>query len=339
MEHNGGLRGWAMSGLRVLAVAGAYFAAAKLGLQQELVRGQVTPLWPPTGIALACLLLMGVRIWPGITLGAFLVNVTIGPTILAVAAISVSNTLAPLCSYLLLTSVGFRRTMNRLRDALALVFLGALTGMLVSATLGSGVLFLSGVLEPGEFWGTWSVWWTGDAMGVLVITPLLLVAARPIGLPQGVHPARYVEAAALLVSTLVVTLVATMSPVNLLYLVFPFLIWAALRFRLPGAAVCALIVTTVAIVSAAHGSGPFARHDLLLNMVSLQVFNGSAALTALLLAAIIAERNQAHRNIEQICARLIEMAVRLERGQAAAPRPSTRPGRQPPANRADSGSY
>lgn len=309
------LRGLAVVSLQILMVAGAYLVAAKLGLRQELVRGQVTPLWPPTGIALACLLLLGLRIWPGITLGAFLVNVAIGPTALAVVMISVGNTLAPVCAYLLLTRVGFRLTLDRLRDALALVFLGALGGMLISATMGAGALVLSGALAPANFWPAWSVWWTGDAMGVLVCTPLLLVIRNTYRSLPGVSLSRWVEAVALLVGITVVMVTATSSSINLLFLVFPFLIWAALRFELVGAVVCALLVTTIAILSAARGSGPFAEHDLFINMVTLQAFNGSAALTALLLAAIIAERNHAHRNIKQVCERLTDVMGRIERGQ------------------------
>ncbi|MEW1844007.1 MASE1 domain-containing protein [Nonomuraea angiospora] len=301
-----------MTAVKILAVAIAYLLAGKLGLQQQLVRGQVTPLWPSTGIALAALLLLGLRVWPGITLGAFLVNVSIGPTIGAVLGISVGNTLAPVCAYLLLERAGFRIELDRLRDALALVFLGAFAGMLISPTVGAGSLVLAGGLRLGEFWPAWSVWWTGDAMGVLVVTPFLL-AIRTTRMPWNVHPLRWVEGAALLLGTLLVTLVATAGPVNLLFLVFPFLIWAALRFQLLGAAACALIASTVAIVSAAQHSGPFAQHDLLLNMVALQAFNGSAALTALLLAAIIAERDKAHQNIKDVCARLNEVAHRLAR--------------------------
>ncbi|MFI6602366.1 MASE1 domain-containing protein [Nonomuraea sp. NPDC050536] len=316
-EDTSRLRGLAVLCLQTLGVAGAYFAAAKLGLQHELVRGQVTPLWPPTGIALACLLLMGLRIWPGITLGAFLVNVPIGPTALAVVVISAGNTLAPVCSYLLLTRVGFRTTLDRLRDALALVFLGALGGMLVSATMGTGALVLSGALELDKFWPTWSVWWTGDAMGVLVCTPLLLVIRHTYRSSASVALSRWVEAVALLVGITIVTVMATSGSVNLLFLVFPFLIWAALRFELVGAVVCALLVTMIAILSAARGTGPFADHDLFTNMVTLQAFNGSAALTALLLAAVIAERNRAHRNIKQVCDRLTDVMARIEGGQSA----------------------
>lgn len=301
--------------LRILAVAAAYYVSAQVGLLQELVRDQVTPLWPPTGIALAALFLLGVRTWPGIVLGALVVNATLGPSLLVVAAIAAGNTLAPLCAYWLLRRVRFRIELDRLRDAIALVFLGALGGMLVSATVGSGALVLGGVVPVSDFWPTWSVWWTGDAMGVLVGVPLLF-AFRAAGLPRGVPAHRWAEASALLAGTLCVTLVATRTSFDLLFLVFPFLIWAAFRFQLAGAAPCAVVVSTVATFAATQEAGPFAGHDLFSNMVTLQAFNGISALTALVLAATITERNQTHEHIEQLCSQLAEVVTRLEPGES-----------------------
>jgi integral membrane sensor domain MASE1 len=325
-----GLRRSAAPGLRILAVAAAYYASAQLGLLQELIRGQVTPFWPPTGIALFCLLQLGIRTWPGVTLGAFLVNVTLGPSPSAVAAIVAGNTLAPVCAYLLLNRVKFRQGLDRLRDALALVFLGALGGMLISATVGSGVLVLYGALPASDFWPTWSVWWTGDAMGVLVITPLLLVLrkARRPGDVLPYRPYLWAEAVALLVGTLVVSLLATRSTIGMLFLAFPCLIWAAFRFQLAGAAPCVLIVSVVTIHAAADGAGPFAYYSLLSNMVTLQAFNGSAALTALLLQAVVAQRSNTLRSIEQVCLQLAEVVDRLAPGEAVPPWPLPPDGEQ-----------
>ncbi|WP_435876936.1 MASE1 domain-containing protein [Streptomyces acidicola] len=307
-------RGWlrqhAAEGLRIAAVVVAYYVCARIGLQQQLVRGQVTPFWPPTGIALVALMLWGLRMWPAIALGAFLVNVTLGPAIGPVLVIAFGNTIAPICAYLLLRRVGFRTELDRLQDALALVFLGALGGMVISATVGAGVLVAFGALSSDAFWPTWSVWWTGDAMGVLVIAPLLLVA-RHARWPRGVPVLRWAEAVALLVGTAVVTVVATRTSVNLLFLVVPFLIWAAFRFQLAGAAPCVLIASAIAIYAGAVGSGPFAGHDLLSKMVVLQAFNGTVSLTALLLSAIVTERKHTLREIEQVCERLTEALSRL----------------------------
>ncbi|AVZ77353.1 hypothetical protein SLUN_10285 [Streptomyces lunaelactis] len=305
--------------LWILAVAAVYYGAARLGLLQQLVRGQVTPLWPPTGVALAGLFVFGLRIWPGIALGALLVNASLGPSVLAVLAIAAGNTLAPVCAYLLLRRAQFREELDRLRDVLALVFLGALAGMLISSTAGSGVLVLSGALDASEFWPTWSVWWTGDAMGVLVVTPFLLVLHRARW-PHRTGIGRWIEAAALVVGTILVTILATSTTGStLLFLTFPFLIWAAFRFQLAGAAPCALAVSTLTILAAAREDGPFAGRDLFTNMVTLQAFNGAAALTALLLAAVITERNETHEEIKRVCSRLAEMVAGVEPRERADP--------------------
>ncbi|MGW3623728.1 MASE1 domain-containing protein [Streptomyces sp. NPDC000880] len=316
MVRNQGIRRYGSAALQMLAVAAVYYGAAKWGLLQQLVRGQVTPLWPPTGVAVAGLLILGLRIWPGIALGAFLVNVSIGPSLPAVLCITAGNTLAPVCAYLLLRRVRFRNELDRLRDVLALIFLGALGAMLISSSVGSGVLVLAGALQPSDFWPTWSVWWTGDAMGVLVVAPFLLVI-RKAHWPRA-PLRRWAEAAALLVGTLSVTYLATgTSNSSLLFLAFPFLIWAAMRFQLAGAAPCALGVSTLAILAAARRVGPFAHQDLFANMVTLQAFNGVAALTALLLSAVIIERNRTHEEIKRVFAQLSEMVAQME------PRPDT----------------
>ncbi|MFF8844251.1 MASE1 domain-containing protein [Streptomyces sp. NPDC015127] len=312
--------------LRVLVVAALYYGAARLGLLQQLVRDQVTPLWPPTGLALASLLVLGLRVWPGIALGAFLANVTLGPSVAAVLVIVAGNTLAPVCACLMLRRAGFRAELDRLRDVLALVFLGALAGMLISSTIGSGVLVASGALEPSDFWPTWSVWWTGDAMGILVVAPFLL-ALRRARWPAGAGVRRWAEAVALGVGTVAAAGLATRtSQTSLLFLVHPFLIWAAFRFQLAGAAPCALVVSTLAILAAAAESGPFAGQDLFSSMVTLQAFNGTTALTALLLAAVITERNTTHAELRQVCARFAVMVAQME----PRPRSYDLPPRKPP---------
>ncbi len=313
---NEGVRRVGGAGVRILVVAVAYFVAGRLGLLEQVVvaGAKVTPLWPPTGIAVTCLLLLGLRIWPGIALGAFLVIVSIGPADPASVGIVAGNTLAPVCAWLMLRRAGFRIEMDRLRDGLALVFLGALTGMLISATVGTGTLVLSGLPVSG-FWGTWSAWWTGDAMGVLVVTPLLLVL-RTARLPRDTDLYEWAEPVALVVGTAVATLVVSRSSLDLLFLVFPLLIWAALRFQLAGAAPCVLLVSVITVLAATDHAGPFSHHGLFATMVTLQALNGSAALSTLLLAAVVAERRSTYRKIEQACIGLAEVVARLAPGEA-----------------------
>ncbi len=278
-----------LAGLALLAVA--YWIAARLSLGIALVHSQVTPIWPPTGIALVGLLLLGRRAAVAVVLAAFAVNLPIGPSPPAAAAIALGDTLAPLVSAELLKRAGFRLELDRLRDAFLIIGVGALAGMLVSATCGTEVLLLAGTIRPAQFWQTWAIWWTGDAMGVLLVAPFLLSLRQRLGLPP-LTWRRSVELTALLVGTGAIAFVLFQAPLGLEYLVFPLIMVAAWRFRLRGAAPAALITSGVAIWSAAHGQGPFADLNVLQRMVVLQVFNVSVALASFVLAAFVEARER-----------------------------------------------
>jgi integral membrane sensor domain MASE1 len=309
--------------LQTLAVAGCYYAAGRLGLLWNLaVQGAVfTPIWPPTGIAVASLLVFGLRVWPGIALGVLLVIThltSLKPEVLGNLA---GNTAAPVCAYLMLRAVGFRTDLSRLRDGLALVFLGALTSMLISATVGVGMLVITDRLHTHSFWGVWLAWWVGDAMGVLIVTPLLL------WLRQGRWPpnlSRWPEATALIVVTCGIVPLVTHSSLSVLFLVYPLLIWAALRFELIGSMLCALVTSVVATVAATEGAGPFDGLTRIEVMIKLQAFNGTTALTALLLSAVITEQRTTRRSVERACQELVEVLEHLTAGDAPRGRP-TRP--------------
>ncbi|WP_031087290.1 MASE1 domain-containing protein [Streptomyces sp. NRRL WC-3549] len=301
----------AVAVLRMLGVTAAYYLSGRLGLLRQVgVEGAVvTPLWPPTGISLAALLYLGAGVWPGIALGALLTVVTLGGTLSAAGVgIAAANTLAPVCACAALRAVGFRTELDRLRDGVALVFLGAMGGMLVSATVGTATLMLGGDLGVRQFGQVWSAWWAGDVMGVLMVTPLLLVVRRA-RLPRADD--RWVEASALAVVAVGATIVATRSPLSMLYLLFPVLVWAALRFQLAGSAPCALLMSVMAIVAGTGGVGPFAGHPVLEVMLNLTVLNGCVALTALLLAAIVTEHNNIRRETELACEELAALVEEL----------------------------
>ncbi|MDQ0693717.1 integral membrane sensor domain MASE1 [Streptomyces sp. W4I9-2] len=316
---------------QILGVAGAYYLAGRLGLMRQVVvdGAVVTPLWPPTGIALTALLCLGVRVWPGIALGTLVTVSEIGDAFtVSRLAIMFGNTVAPLASYALLRWVGFRSELVRLRDGICLVFLGAFAGMLISATIGSFTLLLDGKVPPGRFWLVWSSWWAGDVMGVLVVAPVLLVLRR-VRWPRVSD--RWLEASVLAVVVVVSSLIATRSSLSMIYLVFPVIIWAALRFQLPGSAPCALVVSVLAIIAGTDALGPFAGHSLMEIMANLSLLNGSVALTALLLGAVVAEHKNIRRETEYAVEELEALVEQLApmSGPAAA-RYEDRPRRHGP---------
>jgi len=278
--------------LLLAALAVAYYLGGQLGLKLSLVGNDVTPLWPPTGIAVAALLVFGRSCWPAVAVAALAVNLPISATVLAAFVTAVGNTLAPVVAVTLLHRVGFRRQLDRQRDAMAIVFLGALASMLVSATIGSVTLVTSGSIQAAQLPTAWAVWWTGDAMGVLVVAPFLL--CLPLFWEQRRWPLRqWLEGAVVLVAVALLVTWAAVTQMHVLFLALPVLGWAAWRLQLRGAAPAALIASLVATWAATQRLGPFQGTTLLERMVTLQAFNASVALTSFFLAALVSERIQA----------------------------------------------
>ncbi|WP_372349292.1 MASE1 domain-containing protein [Streptomyces sp. KL116D] len=313
--------------LKALAVAACYYVAGRLGLLGQLVvEGVVvTPMWPPTGVAVASLLVFGVWVWPGIALGSLLVIASLTtPQITALVTVA-GSTAAPLCACLLLRRVGFRLDISRLRDGLALVFLGGFGSMLIGATAGVAPQVWSGELDAGQFWSVWLAWWVGDTMGVLLVTPLLLVLF--LGATGRLSGRRWKEAVCLGLAVVLLVPLAVLSPTSMLFLVFPLLIWAALRFQLAGSMLCALFASVLTTFAANTQRGAFLDLSGLEVMAKLHVFNGSAALTALLLSSMVTEQRATRRSVQRACTELGEVLEHLAAGE----NPLELPGRSTPA--------
>src|SRR5688572_17452432 len=170
--------GWASYPVQLGLLAAVYFGAAKLGLTMAFVSEQVTAVWPPTGIALAAVILLGYRVWPGITLGAFLANVTAAAPLDAAVGIALGNTLEALAgAWALRCLVKFDPALERAQDVLGLVVLAAGLSTMISATIGVASLCLAGVKGWSAYPAMWRVWWLGDAMGDLIVAPLFLTWA------------------------------------------------------------------------------------------------------------------------------------------------------------------
>jgi PAS domain S-box-containing protein len=295
-----------VDGVRMGLLCAAYVSAAKLGLSLDAVSGFAAAVWPPTGIALAALVLFGYRLWPGIAVGAFLVNASAGAPVPVASGMAVGNTLeAVVGAYLLQHVLGFRPALARLQDVFGLVVLAAGLSTLVSATLGVTSGWLGGVIPSASYGQAWWTWWLGDLMGDLVVAPLLWVWR----VPPRLHRARrqLAEALALLLALVAVSLLVFGGPwatrtMSYLYLLFPFLIWAAFRFGPHGAVTAISLVSAIAIWGTARGFGLFASQTLHAGLFDLQAFMSSAAVTSLALAAAVAERQHLEEARAQLAA-------------------------------------
>jgi PAS domain S-box-containing protein len=274
--------------LSVAALAVVYVTAARLGLMMDAVAGFATLVWPATGIALAALLLLGFRAWPGVALGAFVANLWTGASVPVALGIAVGNTLEALAGAWALRRVaGFRLSLDRVRDVVALIGFAALISTALSATVGVASLALGGIVTWARAGETWRAWWLGDLVGDLVFAPVLLVWTA---VPR-LRPSRrqLLEAAALAVALACCAWLFFRGP-STSYLFFPPLVWAALRFGQRGAATATVILTAVAIWATATGHGPFVRSALHEGLLSLQAFMAVAAGTVLILGASVAEQ-------------------------------------------------
>jgi PAS domain S-box-containing protein len=278
------------------AVAAIYFVAAKLGLSMALLAEQVSLVWPATGFALAAVLLFGYRVWPGIALGALMANATANEPFATACGIAVGNTLEAVGGAWLLRRAGFDCALGRLSDVVKLLVLAAGISTTISATIGVVSLSLGGVHPWDAFGSLWWTWWIGDAMGNLVVAPLLLTwAADRSALPHRWREAIILTAGLSATCLIVFTerWTVQLPGYPLAFAVFPFAIWAALRFGQRGTAAVILIAAGLAILGAVGGvrllEGATAHERLLV----LQLFLGVIAVTALLLGAAATERKLA----------------------------------------------
>jgi integral membrane sensor domain MASE1/anti-sigma regulatory factor (Ser/Thr protein kinase) len=279
------------------ALALAYFGSAKLGLALAFTTPSVTAIWPPTGIALAALVLGGRRLWPGVALGAFAANVTTDIPVYTAIGIAIGNTLEAVVGASLLGWIAFRPSLDRLRDVFALVGLAGIVSTAISATIGVASLSLGDSLSDDAL-SAWRVWWFGDMGGDLLVAPFLFVAVthwpyrRVLGRP--------LEALALLGGLIGVGVLVFSQSVDAAYAVFPFLIWAALRFLQPGAATASLIVATIAVVYTANGLGQFVVDSEDDSLLLAQTFSGVSGLSALILATVMSQRRRAERTAQDV---------------------------------------
>lgn len=295
----------------------AYVIAGKLGQATTNIRSSnLGPVWPAYGVAVAAILVCGYRVWLGLAAGALLVAYYSPVPLIAALGQAAGATVAAITGAFLLNHVAsFRPSLSRLSDVLGLIVLGAWGSAIVSASVGVSVLYATHVHAYSGVGPAWLIYWLGDSTGVLLVTPLVLTFTDLFKLRD---PHRMTEVAVLLLSltgtAFVVFSDLPFVPVKLHVMalaVVPFVIWAAVRFGMSGAALSVFFVATVATVATAYGSGPFAQDTPFKNAVLLDVFFAVISATGMTTAAVIAEREQLLRQQTAMEARLqAEEAVR-----------------------------
>ena len=289
---------------QVLFLAVIYVITGKLGLALVPVSGFATVAWPPTGLSLAALLIFGPRLWPGIALGALCVNLSAGASPVAAVGIAVGNSTEALVgAFLLRRYFNFHLSLDRIKDAIALVVVGVFLSSPISATIGTLSLWFGGLVARSAFASTWLAWWVGDGLSDVLVTSFLLVWATPAaGLKT--RQGSIGEGIGLFLSLVVICEVVFSSIYEaqpgkypMAFLTFPFLIWAGLRFGQRGAVTASMVITTYAIWGTFRNLSAHPPATILAHLYFIQSYMAATSITALILASVIAERNTAQQSL------------------------------------------
>ncbi|MEG4801616.1 MASE1 domain-containing protein [Microcoleus sp. ARI1-B5] len=291
--------------LAVGAIALIYYAASQFAIATLTLSSEIYPMWPAAGIAQVALLLFGRQLWPGIAIGGFLFSISAPSANIAAALISAgARTLQAWTGTYMLQRINFSPALDRLKDVLGIVGLAALASTSINSTIGSIVVCLSGLSSWSNFGTIWGTWWVGDAMGILLVAPLLLTWRK---LPNArTKKGQIAERAIWLLLLLAIGWLVFCSRTRaayarypLEYLPFPLVVWAAFRFGQRYTALSNFILCGFAIWGIARGSGPFLKHasSIPQALLSLQAFIAVIAVTGLVLAATVSERHQAEASL------------------------------------------
>lgn len=301
---------WARSTVAIILLTiAAYFVTARLGLLLAIPPAyKASAVWPPSGIALAGILLWGNRVWPGIWFGAFLGNAadfflsetgfSLGAHVSVAAAIATGSTLqALLGGWIVSKWIGRPNFIDRGMDVLKFV-LAACCACLVASSIGVVSLVAAGLTNSSTAAFSWFTWWLGDAVGIVLLAPTILVWAHA----RASSREAWLEGTGLMAVLALVGYLAFADKftteafaASLAFLTVPLIVLATFRFGRHGATASLLVFSGVAIWGTAQGRGPFVYASTAESLFSLQAFVGIISLTALALAAVLAERKSEER--------------------------------------------
>ncbi len=307
---------WRYLGLAGIVTA-AYFLAAELGLSLASVHTNVSPVWPPTGIAIAVLLIFGRRLWPAILIGAFLANLWTNVSVPVALGIAGGNTLEAVAASYLLTYRSHFDSFSSIRNVFKFILFAVVLSPMISATVGSVSLCLGAEAQWADFGRLWLTWWLGDGFGALIVAPFLL--AWDVNWKRQPTSTAVLEAAVLITALFVVSMVAFAGWIPgadkrypIAHLTLPFLVWAALRLDQRIVTAATLLLSAVAVWGTAQGYGSFVRGGPNESLLLLQLFIGSSALLTFVLYAAMRERTTAQKEKLDLAAAVAVERKRVE---------------------------
>ena len=288
---------WLAYALMCAAVATAYTVAGKVGLALALINPSASAVWPPTGIALAALLLFGSRLWPAVFAGAFIVNETTSGSLATSLAIASGNTAeAVVGAYLVNRFARGRQAFNNGRDFLRFVILGGLLSTAFSATVGVTSLAIAGLLDWPAYSRVWLTWWLGDATGAIVVTPVLVLWWLDPRVRWS--RAQSIEIAFLLSALVTVAWIIFFQvryPIDFLC-VLP-CVWAGFRFGRREAASATCVLAVIALWGTVRGVGPFGTYSANDALLLVQLFMAVTTIAGIMVGAAVDERQQAEAQL------------------------------------------
>ena len=286
-------------GITLVLLTVAYIAVGRLGLAFAFENANASPVWPPTGLAIAALLILGFRAWPAITVGAFIVNFTNSGSVPASLAIAAGNTIeALLAAWVTLRSAGGLAVFDRTADVLRFVLIAA-SASAIAASIGSVAVLLSNLGNGAAADSIWLTWWLGDTVGAIVVAPIVVLWDRRPSLAD--LRSRFGELVVLLVA-LAVASFAVFSPwppgrPDYPFILVPVLLWSAFRFGAWFTAVASALLVIVAVDGTLRGFGPFRLFTPNESLLLLQAFVGTTATMMLSVAAEVWRRRTVERDL------------------------------------------
>jgi signal transduction histidine kinase len=275
--------------LGVLLVAGLYYGSARLGYAVGFSGPVAAIVWLPVGIGIAFLTLFGMSFWPGVLAGDIAANVWTSLPPGGAVGQSIGNMLEVLIPALLIRRLMRSASPLDTVGGVIRLLLALAAGITVSALVGPTSLVLAGTIQGHSFPSVARTWWLGDMCGALVVVPLALAFARRV---LRLTPRRRLEAVVLLVVVACVSEIASRSHQPLTYLVFPALFFAAVRFGQQGATVAVAVSVGVTVWATTHYQGPFVYESITRTVLTTQLFVAVAAVSTLVLAALVTEREE-----------------------------------------------